>query len=259
MDKGTPLRVLPASDGGRFIPVWREEFDGPTIDGTRWDVAEEFVKNWPGAPWRRNWKRSNVFIDNGVLVIQTIQDGDGYSTGAIRTGSTRPGSEQKFEQAFGRFEARFQPPKEQGHWAAFWLMSAGAFHVDGSGRDGTEIDIIELAYRNGTANHALHWDGYREAQKSAVKELRDASLADGWHTVVLEWTPEEYVFFVDGRETWRTRAGGVSQIPAYIKITEEIGNDGTGEDAWGVGPISEASLPDQFRIDYVRVWRYEPP
>jgi hypothetical protein len=33
---------------------------------------------------------------------------------------------------------------------------------------------------------------------------------DGFHTFALYWKAEEYVFFVDGKETWRTAAGGVS-------------------------------------------------
>ncbi len=39
----------------------------------------------------------------------------------------------------------------------------------------------------------------------------------GWHTFGLWWKPDEYVFFVDGEETWRTNAGGVSQVPEFMK------------------------------------------
>jgi hypothetical protein len=42
-------------------------------------------------------------------------------------------------------------------------------------------------------------------------------------------------------------------------VTEEIGNFGTGPTQWGVGPIEGAALPDEFRVDYVRVSRYIPP
>jgi beta-glucanase (GH16 family) len=251
---------LPAPDGGRFHPSWSDEFDGSEIDPSKWLVAEEFPDMGKEMPWRRNWKPSNVFIEEGALVIQTIKDGDGYSTGGVRTGSGDPNGPQKFRQAFGRFEARIMPPKEQGHWSAFWMMTGNVGNVDGSGRDGTEIDIIEFAYRNGKANHALHWDGYGKEHKSEGQDVVGMNLDDGgWHTVTLEWMPDEYVFYVDGKETWRTKAGGVSQESGYLKLTEEIGNSGAGPQAWGVGPISEAKLPDYFRIDYVRVWRYEPP
>ena len=68
----------------------------------------------------------------------------------------------------------------------------------------------------------------------------------GFHTFSLWWKPDEYVFYVDGKETWRTNAGGVCQVPLYIKLSDEIGS-------WG-GKISEAKLPDRFVVDYVRVY-----
>ncbi len=37
-------------------------------------------------------------------------------------------------------------------------------------------------------------------------------LTEGFHEYGLLWTPEEYVFYVDGKEVWRTQAGGVSQV-----------------------------------------------
>ncbi|MCC6820257.1 MAG: hypothetical protein IT579_05945, partial [Verrucomicrobia subdivision 3 bacterium] len=64
------------------------------------------------------------------------------------------------------------------------------------------------------------------------------------------WTPAEYVFYVDGQEVWRTKAGGVSQVPEYLKLTEEIGE-------WG-GAIAKAQLPDYFEVEYVRVYELSP-
>ena len=53
-------------------------------------------------------------------------------------------------------------------------------------------------------------------------------------------------FYVDGKQTWRSKAGGVCQVPEYILLSDEIGN-------WG-GDISQAKLPDEFLVDYVRVY-----
>ena len=60
------------------------------------------------------------------------------------------------------------------------------------------------------------------------------------------WWMKDRVFYVDGREVWRTKAGGVSQVPEFIKLTEEIGT-------WG-GDIKKAELPDFCEVDYVRVY-----
>ena len=48
------------------------------------------------------------------------------------------------------------------------------------------------------------------------------------------------------RSQWRSNAGGVCQVPLYIKLSDEIGK-------WG-GDITKAKLPDQFMVDYVRVY-----
>ncbi len=49
------------------------------------------------------------------------------------------------------------------------------------------------------------------------------------------------------------------QRPNDVLLTDEIGRFGTGPGEWGVGPIEEAQLPDEFSVDYLRVWRYVPP
>jgi len=54
------------------------------------------------------------------------------------------------------------------------------------------------------------------------------------------------IFYVDNKEVWRTRDGGVCQVPLYLKLSVEIGD-------W-VGDIKKAALPDYFVVDYVRVY-----
>ena len=71
-------------------------------------------------------------------------------------------------------------------------------------------------------------------------------VSEGWHTFGLHWLPEEYIFYVDGKEVWRSRAGGVCQGPEFIKLTEEIGD-------WA-GDLKQAKPPDYFEVDYVPVF-----
>jgi len=84
----------------------------------------------------------------------------------------------------------------------------------------------------------------------ATKHLMEVpGLQEGWHTVGVNWKPDEYVFYLDGKETWRTKAGGVSQVKTHILLTEEIGT-------WA-GWIGMAKLPDETLFDYVRVYDLE--
>jgi hypothetical protein len=65
----------------------------------------------------------------------------------------------------------------------------------------------------------------------------------------------EYVFLVDNTEVWRTKAGGVSKVPAYVKVTGELSTESwaTNEE-WSNDP-ELATYPDYFIVDYVRAYQ----
>ncbi len=242
--------VLP---GGTFGDLtFGDEFNGPKIDTTTWFVENGHQDYWPDTePWRRNYKKENVYLKDGSLVIRAAKEKVGYSTGAIVTGVK--GQPKPFEQAFGRFEARMRFSTQPGHGGAFWLWNVSQGNIDGSGRDGSEIDIFERIWTNDQCDHAIHWDGYGAEHQSAVQWVQGMGLTDGgWHTIRLDWYPDEYIFFIDGKETWRTDAGGVSQVPNFVILSDEI-------ISWGTGPIEDATLPDYTYYDYVRVYAYVPP
>lgn len=229
-----PAEFFPALPAGqRFNLVWNDEFDGSRLDDSKWDVPEgERRDGW--------WRKDAVKLDGkGHLEISAFRDGDKFIDGCART-------RDKFEHAFGYYVARVRLQKHQGHWSAFWLYNDSVGKIGDEGRDGTEIDIYEKPSLDIIVNHAMHWDGYGEFHKSASTRAYVPGITRGYHTFALLWTKEEYVFYVDGKETWRTEAGGVCRAPLYIKLSDEIGK-------WA-GDISKASLPDSFLVDYVRVY-----
>lgn len=69
--------------------------------------------------------------------------------------------------------------------------------------------ILHYSEMDDRVQHATHWDGYGEHHKSAAKVAKIPGVMDGWHAFARLWTPDEYVFYVDGKQTWRTKAGGV--------------------------------------------------
>jgi len=224
----------PAPDGKKWKLAWHDEFDGSKLDETKW--------NRLGDSKRRDgyWIKDDAYVNGkGSLLLRTKQDGERFTCGAVNT-------RDKFEHAFGYYEARCKMPKEPGHWSAFWIMGSGVNKIGDDGRDGTEIDIIEMPWRDGRLTANLHWDGYGKAHKSAGTKFTLPEVTEGFHTYGLLWLPTEYVFYVDGKEVWRSSAGGVCQVPEYLKLTNEIGD-------WA-GDIKKASLPDYFEVDYVRVY-----
>jgi beta-glucanase (GH16 family) len=226
---------LPAAPGGKeWKLLWHDEFDGTTLDETKWARLGD---------WKRRdglWVKEDAYLSGkGTLLLRTKKDGDRFTCGAVNM-------QGKFEHAFGYHVARCRMPKQPGHWPAFWMMCSGVGKVGNEGRDGTEIDIVEIPWRDGKVTFNLHWDGYGKDHKSAGSNTAIPALTEGFHDYGLLWTKEEYVVHVDGKEVWRTKAGGVSQVPEYLKLTEEIGE-------WG-GDITKAQLPDFFEVDYVRVY-----
>lgn len=228
-----PLPSLPA--GKSWQLVWHDEFEGNQIDTSKWEIYGD---------WQRRdgyWVKEDSFLDGkGHLVIRTKKAGDRYTSGAIAT-------KGKFEVKYGYLVCRCTHPQQPGLWAAFWMFGSGVTRVGDEGRDGTEIDIIEMPYRDGRLTSNLHWDGYGKDHKHAGTTFRMPEVLQGFHTYGLWWKPDEYVFDVDGKETWRTTAGGVCQSPLYIKLTVEIG-------PWA-GDIKTAQLPEDWLIDYVRVYQ----
>jgi beta-glucanase (GH16 family) len=226
-------KLPPAPEGKTWKLVWHDEFDGTKLDERKWDIPE--CKRVDGY-----WSRKAISLDGkGHLVMSVLKQGDKYLDGCVRT-------KGKFEHAFGYYVARIQLQKQPGHWTAFWLYNVSVSKDGNDGRQGTEIDIYEKPWLDERVQQTLHWGGYGQHHKSSGNVAKVPGVMEGWHTFGLWWKPDEYVFYVDGRETWRTKAGGVCQVPLYIKLSDEIG-------PWG-GDIRKATLPDQFLVDYVRVY-----
>jgi beta-glucanase (GH16 family) len=225
----------PAPAGKTWKMIWHDEFDGTTLDATKWGFTPYYQRK------DGYWTNKAVSLDGrGHLLIKTFKEGDKYFDGCIRT-------KGKFEHAFGYYVARIEWQRQPGHWSAFWLTNDGVGRVGNEGRDGTEIDIVEKPWLDDRVTHNLHWDGYGKDHKTAGTTVRDApDVMNGFHTYSLRWMPDGYVFYVDGKETWRSTAGGVCRVPLYIKLSDEVGD-------WA-GDIRKAKLPDQFRVDYVRVY-----
>ena len=222
--------------------LFEDNFDGSVIDAAKWQKCPEEERQ--GAS---EWKDENSYVENGNLVLKIAPHDtkENYVyTGAIRTKGL-------FERTYGYFEARIRFPVCSGTWGAFWLMySSGT--VNNSGKDGTEIDIIEsINNEEGKANSALHWDGYGEGHKSEAMTYPGIGIYNGdFHTFALEWTKDVYVFYIDNAEKWRTSAGGVCEVPLYIKLTAEAA-------PWA-GTVNMSELPEYVLVDYVKIYSSRP-
>ena len=137
-------------------------------------------------------------------------------------------------------------------------MNSGVFDEDGSGRDGTEIDIFESDcygdFMENSVTSNLHFDGYGDAHQKhgAKKFLTGNNPYEEFNTYGLEWNENEYIFYINGVETFRTSFGGVSQNEEYLILSVEM----KGEN--GVPEYRDASGEEaEFIVDYVKAYQYK--
>ncbi len=249
----TPTEVIPetgiytSADGTLYVEgeayslTFEDEFEGTALDRTKWAPCPE----WKRQDLNCYWENDMVAVNgDGLLTISSDYKNGNYYMGAIR-------SKNLFTQTYGYFEVKCTLNTVPGYWTAFWLMGETVENVDGGGVDGTEIDIMESAYFGTAINHALHWDGYGKDHKSIGSQTKNSDVYDGeFHTFSLLWTEEEYIFYIDGKETWRTKAeeaGGTCQAPLYMKFTAETGS-------WTASKLDTSKFPTSVYVDYVKVY-----
>ncbi len=268
---GSLLFELPQTPCGQEIDYsdwdlfWSDEFDGTALDTTAWCSAGD------GARRGGYWDIGEAFVEDGNLILRTeyLEDGRfgaGWYSGAIETRGLK-----LFK--YGYFECRCISPVGEGLWAAFWMFSHGVGTIDGTGRDGAEIDVFESPYygytnplKRNAVSSTIHFDGYEEAHQSVT--LGSYKVPDPYtqyNTFGVEWNENECIFYINGVETSRITGDPIPQVEEWLMLSAEVnGNNcipGTNGDGEVVetqnGTITNNSSdlsPFDFVVDYVRVY-----
>ncbi len=260
-------------DGYRL--VWSDEFKGDTLDKNKWNDNQNVdTLHWGAVRKGGYWHKDAISVDGenlriGVKYVDEEQaaayGGDykaGWYTGYVTTHLSNPADESNPDAfLYGYFETRCILPAGEGLWSAFWMMNKGVYETENDGRDGTEVDVFEsFGYErrpyktqdNVAVN--LHWNGYGDAhQHYHVGDFYANNPYEDYNTYGVLWTPEEYIFYINGRECARTDKGGVSQNPECLLLSVEIaGDNGV---ARGKGDITQNGEDVCFVVDYVRVYQ----
>jgi beta-glucanase (GH16 family) len=243
---------------------WSEEFDGTTLDPTRWSYRAT------GPRYDGTLTPTAVSVGGGVLTIETYTDAAGRNySGMVSTQRT---GAVGFEQTYGYFEARVKFNTASGQWSAFWLQTpTNGSPLGDPATAGVEMDIAEHRTRCVTApsptppatcdgdisnriQEALIWDGYGADSKSSVK-LSDPlpGLGNGsWHTWGLRWTPTDLTFYYDDTPIW-SKTDPISRRSQFIVLSSEVGQFFAGSSPPG-GYGAFQTHTTSMQVDYVRVW-----
>jgi len=229
----SPIRHTPESLGYELF--WEDHFDGNELNPDKWAVrgvgprAIGYVS--PEA----------VQVEGGQLKLSALRKGDKLLIGAV-------GTQGRFMTRYGFFECRAQLQRSPGVWAAFWMQSTEIAKGEDPAVFGAEIDIMECFRKLGPdiVSHNVHW-AYGPNQKT-TRGMQSTleGVGEGFHTFALEWTPEKYVFYVDGYAFYEVTLG-LSHIEQYLILSMELPSSRE--------EIKDTVFPDVFIVDYVKVYK----
>lgn len=235
--------------------VWEDDFlggAGQEPSAERW-TAELGGSGWGNEELQYYTDRaSNVSVDgNGNLAITARREefgGRAYTSGRIITAN-------KFERAYGRFEARIRLPRGQGVWPAFWLLGNDFAQV--SWPECGEIDILEQRGQQPAIVHGtLHGPGYSGADGlSSSHAITSEDPTESFHVYAVVWRPGRITWFVDDVQYHERTTGSIPEWgrwvydhPFFIILNVAVGGHFVGP------PNAETPLPQTMLVDYVRVF-----
>jgi beta-glucanase (GH16 family) len=245
--------------------VMQDEFDTPGApDPNLWSYDIGTGQNgWGNNELQYYTARpQNVTVQNGYLIITAQKEnysGSSYTSARLLT-------KGKFEQAYGRFEARMRLPWGQGVWPAFWMLGAD---IDSVGWPTTgEIDVMEFRGQDPTVLvGTVHGPGYSGGQSiSKSYALKNGRFDTDFHVFGIEWGPSYINFYVDDVLYNQITPADVPQNcdpavfefnqscwvfnkPFFLLINLAIGGNFVGS------PSGETVFPQTLLVDYVRVYK----
>ena len=235
----------------RYQLVFNDDFDGESLDTTKWGYNYSWGHSHNHAAW---CVPENVIVKDGILTLkgENKQHPDAvgkqgtfnnkkydiiYTSGAVNT-------HHKYNFDYGYFEARMQMPKGKGMWPAWWML-----------KDGwpPEIDMLEVLCSKPNELHVnFHYGPAWNEHYSHEQVLNlGYSTSDDFHTYGFEWTSDYMRYYVDGVQVGHdfTNKSAIKEATGmYMILNLAI-------DGWDGKPDGSTQWPAEFKIDYVRAWQ----
>jgi beta-glucanase (GH16 family) len=265
--------------------VWSDEFDGDTLDESKWDVdlgngffdykVHAWVPGWGNEELQYYTREpENLRVRDGHLHIRALKEalhGCGYTSARLKT--RRRDGTPLFTKRYGRFEFRAKVPWGKGLWPALWLLpqddAYGGWAASG------EIDVMEIVgERPREYLGSVHFGSTfpKRSLVTHVHKFPDGGSVADFHVYAVEWEPGEIRWLVDG-VVWATQsfwwscsrlrngkgvearsAADLNPWPApfdqdfYVVMNIAVGGNFPGV------PNPETRFPAELIVDYVRVY-----
>jgi beta-glucanase (GH16 family) len=234
-----------------------DEFGGKAL-GPDWSYRQLGLLSAASGRTVSASSRDAVRVRDGVLDLQVKADPQTkghYLNGHIST-------EASYSFTYGIAAARIKFQRPRGAHGSFWSQSPTVDHFPGDpARAGAEVDVAEYFGdgfpHGGLASYVYHYDKNSSNSKDGdvlPRAVRAVGSAKGfwrrYHVYSVEWSPDGYVFRIDGKRTFQTDEA-VSKRSQFL-VLSLLSSD------WELPQLDKHLLPGTMAVDWVRVWQRKP-
>ncbi len=229
----------PAPSGQSWAYRWGDEFNGTSIDTSKWQIDNKTRAEDPNKTY---YIPQNASVSNGTLKL--LVKHETYS-GANYTGAMLELTGNYRRNRYGYFEARikynFQGP---GWWANFWMCGVDQWPP--------EFDNEIVAQHPGAVYLANHYKDASGTDRSS--NTYGALDYNQWHTYGVLWLPGKPVqFYLDGKLAFT--ASSPSQNPPTVDMYMALRAGAYYNSTWGGTPNSTTVYPGSAEYDWVHVYQ----
>ncbi|WP_437585240.1 family 16 glycosylhydrolase [Sorangium sp. So ce1000] len=150
----------------------------------------------------------------------------------------------------GRIEMRMRMARGSGILSTFFTYKNGS---EMSGAFWEEIDIEVFGKDNARSWQSNIITGMGTKTTSEQVHNAGVSLADGYHTYALEWTPDYVSWSIDGREIRKSTGAQVTALKNPQSLRFNMWSSDATE--W-VGAFDDSVLPQHQFINWIKYYRY---
>jgi beta-glucanase (GH16 family) len=248
------------SDSKKYQLVWSDEFN---TDGLPNEKFWNFQTGGDGGgnDEKQFYTKSieNSFIKDGKLHIVALKK----DMKNCHYTSARLTTYKRFSMQYGKVEVMAKLPAGKGNWPAIWMLP-NSIQEKGKSYEGWplcgEIDIMEMVGKDPDQIHvSLHSELYNHIKKTQVTHFdKIQNATTEFHKYGIEWTEKFIQFYIDDKLFYQASKGENGHVstnegwpfdkPYFLILNLAVGG------FWG-GDIDDAIFPNDFQIDYVRLYK----
>ena len=234
--------------------LWHDEFDGETIDTSKWTFEiGTGASGWGNNEWEYYTSRKeNAYIKDGVLHIRAQKEnyeGQKYTSARMLT-------KGKFAFKYGTVEARIALPTGKGIWPALWMLGQNIDEVSWPACG--EIDIIEAVNSENKIYGTNHWANGSEyaTYGNNTGDYRNQKFEldiTQFHTYKFTWDEKYIRMFVDDfmyhEILIEGNEGDTEEFhkPFFFLLNVAVAGN------WPGFEVDDSQFPNEMLVDYIRV------